>query len=117
MSFETDLVALLKGMCVRTYPDVAPSGTATPYITWQAMGGEALRYGDSTAPDKRNTLLQVSVWGQSRSEALALIRQVDDAVSASVLWQCAPTGEAASSYEPATQLYGSVQTFDIWAGR
>ena len=79
MSMETDLVALLKTVCARTFPDVAPAGTATPYITWQALGGEAMRYGDGTAPDKRNTLIQVSVWSKTRSEALSIVHQVDDA--------------------------------------
>lgn len=117
MSMETDLVTLLKTICARTFPDVAPAGTATPYITWQAIGGEAMRYGDGTAPDKRNTLIQVSVWSKTRSESLSLVRQVDDVISASIAWQSEPLGEAVSTYEPDSQLYGSIQTFDIWAAR
>jgi hypothetical protein len=114
---ESDLVALLKTLCSRAFPDVAPAGTATPYITYQAIGGEAMRYGDGTAPDKRNTLMQVSVWSKTRSEALSIVHQVDDAISDSIAWQSEPQGEAVSTYEPDTQLYGSLQTFDIWATR
>jgi hypothetical protein len=33
MSMEADLVALLKTICARTFPDVAPEGTAVPYIS------------------------------------------------------------------------------------
>ena len=43
MSMESDLVSLLKVICVRTYPDIAPEGTAVPYITWQGIGGDSLR--------------------------------------------------------------------------
>ena len=117
MSMESDLVALLKTLCSRAFPDVAPASTATPYITYQAIGGEAMRYGDGAAPDKRNTLMQASVWAKTRTDALTLIRQVDDAISAASNWQSEPQGEAASTYEPDTQLYGSMQTFDIWATR
>ena len=117
MSMETDLVVLLKTLCSRAFPDVAPAGTATPYITYQAIGGEAMRYGDGAAPDKRNTLMQVNVWAKTRSEALTLIRQVDDAISAASAWQSEPQGEAVSTYEAETQMYGSMQTFDIWATR
>ena len=72
MSLESDLSTLLKTVCPRTFPDVAPSGTAAPFIAWQALGGESLRYLDNTAPDKRNTYMQVSVYSKTRAEALAL---------------------------------------------
>lgn len=117
MSMETDLVALLKTLCARTYPDVAPAGTATPYVTWQAIGGDAMRYGDGTAPDRRAVLMQISVWSKTRQDSLTLVRQIDDAISASIVWQSEPMGEAVSTYEPDSQLYGSIQTFDIWAAR
>lgn len=118
MSMETDLVVLLKGICTRTYPDVAPAGTALPYVVWQSLGGESLRYGDGTAPDKRNTYLQVSVWSATRAEALAMIRQIEDAVATSPLFASAdPEAEARSTYEPDTERYGSIQRFDVWADR
>ena len=37
MSMEADLVALLKTICTRTFPDVAPEGTAVPYITGRGL--------------------------------------------------------------------------------
>lgn len=117
MSMESNLCALLKAICPRVFPDVAPSGTPAPYITWQAIGGEALRYGDGTAPDKRNTLLQVSVWSETRADSLALIHQAEDAICASPTWQAAPQAEAVSTHEPDTQLYGCIQRFDIWSAR
>lgn len=117
MSFETDLDALLKTICPRTYPDVAPFGATTPYITWNTIGGEALRFGDNTAPDKRNAVVQVDVWSKSRLEAINTIRQVEDAICNSSLWQAKPEGEAVSRYEPDDDLRGSLQRFNVWFAR
>lgn len=118
MSMESDLVTLLQSICPRIFPDVAPAGTAVPYVVWQSLGGEALRYGDGTAPDKRNTYLQVAVWSATRAEALALIRQIEDALCASSAFAAIkPESEANSTWEQATQRYGSIQRFDLWASR
>ncbi len=117
MSLESALTGLLNTICPRVYPDLAPAGAVTPYITWQAIGGESLRYGDNTAPDKRNTLLQINVWSKTRMEATTTIRQIEEAICASSAWQAEPSGESRSTYEPDTLLYGSAQDFDIWATR
>ena len=114
---ESTLTTLLKAICPRVYPDVASAGTVAPYITWQSIGGESLRYGDNTAPDKRRTLMQINAWATTRLEAITMIRQVEDAICASSAWQATPQGEAVSDYESDTSLYGSLQTFDIWATR
>ncbi len=118
MSMEADLVTLLQGICPRTYPDIAPAGVTMPYVVWQALGGEAMRYGDGTAPDKRNTYLQVAVWSATRAESLALIHQIEAAIDAAPAFAHArPEAEARAAFEPATQRYGSIQRFDIWAAR
>lgn len=117
MSMESDLATLLKGICARTYPDIAPEGTTTPYITWQGLGGESARFLDNAAADKRNTLMQINVWSKTRLEALTLIRQIEDAICASAAFVGRPQGEPMSTYEPDTLLYGCVQRFDIWSAR
>lgn len=114
---ESDLYALLKGICPRVYPDVAPEGTAKPYITWQAIGGASWRYLDNTPADKRNKLLQVSVWAESRLAALALVHQVEEALCAAVAFTAKPEGEAISITEDSPRLYGEVQRFSIVATR
>lgn len=114
---ETDLSALLKTMCDRVYADVAPLGTAKPYVTWQQIGGPSMRYADNTAMDKRWPLVQVNVWGANRLEALALIRSIEDALCASTAFDVEPQGEPLSTYEPDTKLHGSIQRFSIWAPR
>lgn len=117
MSMESDLSTLLKTICTRTYPDVAPANTASPWITWQGLGGESLRYVEGSAADKRMTLMQISVWSKTRLEALTIIRQVEDAMCASGSFIAMPQGEPASTYEPDTQLYGCIQRFEILSAR
>ena len=118
MSFETELVTLLRAITENVYPDVAPPNAPMPYAVWQAVGGEALRYGDGAAPDKRNTYLQVSVWSATRAESLSLIRQIEETLCVdSTFAAIEPQGEALSTYESDTERYGSIQRFDIWATR
>lgn len=117
MSMETDLFNLLKPICPQVYPDVAPANAIKPYTTWQQIGGEALRYGDNTASDKRWHLMQINVWSTKRTEALTLIRQIEEAVCGFAQWQAEPEGEAMSTYESSTLLYGCIQRFRIFAAR
>ena len=115
MTFEEQLFTVLQAACPRVFPDVAPLGTVTPYLTWQQLGGESLRFVDNTAADKRNILLQVSCWSKTRTEATDLIRQIEDALCASVLFIASPEGEALSLLED--PLRGCIQRFSIYATR
>jgi hypothetical protein len=117
MTMESDLYALLKASCPRVFPDVAPSGTAKPYVTYQALGGKTLRYLDNSAADKRNTLMQVNVWSTTRAEANSLVRQIEDALCATPVFTARPEGEPLSTHEPDTGLYGSIQRFSIYSAR
>ena len=83
MSMEADLTTLLKTVCPRVFPDVAPALTVKPFMTWQVLGGESLRFLDNAAPDKRNTYMQVSVYSTTRLEALALVRAAEAALCGS----------------------------------
>ena len=117
MTMEADLNTLLKTKCPRVFPDVAPSGTALPYVTWQGIGGESLSFLDNTAGDKRHTLMQVNAWSSTRLQALQLIREIEDAMRASGAFVCRPMGEPLSTYEPDVPVYGCMQRFSIWASR
>lgn len=117
MSMESDLFTLLKTACIRVYPDVAPSGAALPYITWQALGGKVLRNLDNTASDKRQTFMQINVWSSSRTEANTLIRQIEDLICASSAMIGTPEDESLSMYEPETHDYGAMQRFTLTALR
>ena len=117
MSMESDLATLLKTICTRTFPDVAPSATAMPYVTWQGIGGESMRFVENSAADRRNTVMQINVWSATRMQSLAMIRQIEDALCASSAFTATPQGEPLSTHEPDTASYGCIQRFDIWAGR
>lgn len=117
MSLESDLPALLRTICPRVHPDVAPAGAARPFMVWQGLGGESLRFLDNTAPDKRNTYMQVSVYSTTRLEALALIRAAEAALCASPAFIAKPQSEPMATYEQDTALYGAIQRFSIWAVR
>ena len=117
MSMESDLSTLLKSVCVRSFPDVAPENTVTPYVVWQQLGGESARLLNNAAADKRNSYLQVSVWSSTRQEALTMIRQIEDLMCASPSFTARPESESVSMYEQDTKRYGSIQRFDVWATR
>ena len=117
MSMESDLFTLLKTACVRVFPDVAPAGTALPYVTWQAIGGKTLRAVNGAALDKRNTLMQINAWATTRTEARTIIQAIEDAMCASASFTADPESEPLSSYEDDTKLYGSTQRFSIHATR
>lgn len=117
MSMETDLQALLKLQCARVFQVIAPAGQTRPYVTWQAVGGKTLRDISNTALDKRNTLVQINVWADTSGAATTLIRAIEDAMCASVAFTADPQGEALSTYEEDTKLYGALQRFSIYAAR
>jgi hypothetical protein len=117
MSMESALQALLLAKCPRTFPDVAPSGTARPFVTWQGLGGESLGFLDNTAASHRHTLMQVSCYATTRFAALLLIRDIEAAIRATTAFIGTPQGEPISVYEDDVQLYGCVQRFEIYATR
>lgn len=117
MTMESELHTLLLTKCPRVFPDIAPSGTVKPFVTWQGIGGESLGFLDNTAADKRKTLLQINAWAATRLQSLALIRDVETAMRGSVAFMASPQGEPMSTYEQDTQLYGCVQRFEIVSTR
>lgn len=117
MSLESDLYAALSAVCARVYPDVAPTNTARPYVTWQQIGGQAPSYLERAVPDKRNAEVQVNVWAATRSEANALALQIEAALTAATAFQSKPVGALFATHEEDLNLYGTNQDFSIWAAR
>lgn len=117
MSMETDLIALLKTLCPTVWEIVAPAETVAPYVTWQGLGGQAWRNLDNSASNKRNTLMQISAWSKSRTEAKAIIRAIEDALCASTAFTATPEGEPLYSFDENTFLFGAFQRFSINATR
>ena len=119
MSMESDLTTLLHTLCPRVFPDFAPSGTVAPYIVYQAIGGQPLRWLDGTAADKRHTLVQIDVWAGTRIAALALSRQVEALISnvGAVPFMAQPENEPAWDSDEDGPLYGCQQDFRIISTR
>lgn len=117
MTIETTLTTLLKVQCANTFPDFAPAGTSAPLVTYDLLGGESLRYVDTTASNKRHGVYRINAWASTRGASLTLIRAIEDAICASTDWQARPTGESESLFDAEMKLYGSSQDFDIWGTR
>lgn len=115
---EPLLDSLLKTICPRTFPDVAPDETPAPFIVWQGMGGQTMRALNGDHCGARNTYMQISVWSKRRLDALGLIRQVEDALIASPDFTVVrPDAEPMGMYDEEVDLHGSIQRFSIWSTR
>ena len=118
MTVESDIFDTLKGLVSnRVYPDSAPNGVTTPYITYTQIGGEAVSFVEGSVPDRKNGLFQINVWAATRAGASALMLQVEAALMTTnrfaVEVQRAPINE----YEPDMVMYGAHQDFSIWSVR
>lgn len=117
MSLETELYDALKALCPRVFPDVAPHDTATPYVTWQQVGGQAPTYLDGSLPDKRCAFVQVNVWATTRLEANALMLQIEQALCDSATLNVTPQSAMQAAFDETTETRGAMQDFEIWATR
>lgn len=98
----------------RVYPDVAPSAAALPRIVYQQVGGAAINYVESSAPDRENGRIQITVWAASRIDAAQLSKAVEDLLLADATLQTEMLGARVAVHEPDTGLRGSRQDFSLW---
>ncbi len=117
MSLESDLYTLLAAQCSRVYPDVGPQNTARPYVTYQQIGGASPAYLERTVVDRRNALMQVNVWADTRLAANTLALAIESALTQATTLQATASGALLALHEPDTGLYGCIQRFSIWAAR
>lgn len=114
MSVESDLFSVLAALVGnRVYPDVAPAAVVLPFITYQQVGGEPANF-LAGLPSKRNARVQINTWAATRVEAMALIRQAEDAVRASALLNATTLGGAVAERDEETMHFGARQDFSIW---
>jgi hypothetical protein len=119
MSFESDLFTLLKAaspaLGTRVFPDFAPVTTARPYCTYQGIGGDVLNMVANVAPGVRNAMLQITVWSNTRKEALEISRAIEDAMCTTSVFKAArPLAAAVADYDAEIPVYGSRQDFTVW---
>lgn len=116
MTLETRIYAALHALCERVFPDVAPFGTATPYVTYQQVGGDSPVYQEGALPDKLNALVQINTWAATRGEASALMRQIEAALVADATLNATPVGALVADVDD-DDLRGAIQDFSLWVPR
>ncbi|MNM43651.1 hypothetical protein D3C81_545320 [compost metagenome] len=110
-SAEKVVVEALKTVTgLSIFPDVAPTGTAGPYVTYQAVGGQDVNGLDGPA-DLENQRMQINVWSATRAATATTMRAARTALVAA---GGIPIGAPVSQYESDTKLYGSRLDFSIW---
>jgi len=117
MSLESLLTTALQVQCPRVFPDVAPYGTQTPFVTYQQIGGDSPTFMDRAVPSKRNSMVQINVFSSTRSEAMTLMLAIEAALIVSTAFQAAPEGAMHADIDEDTDLRTSIQDFSIWSDR
>lgn len=119
MSLETDLVTALQAQCARVYPGDAPLNTPRPFVTWEHIGGDPLRYIDGSAAAQRQALVQIDVWATTKAEAWTLALAIETALAATSVFTARPIGAARGRTERDVEpmLYGAEQEFEILGTR
>lgn len=114
MAIEDDITTRLKTVTARVWPDFAPVGTARPYLTYQFIGGDVINPLSNEPPGKRNAVVQVNTWADTRKQALALSFSIEDAMRAATAFNGKPQSAAIATYDPDVPVYGCRQDFSIW---
>lgn len=115
MSLEATLYSALRALVGdRVFPDVAPPTTARPYITYQAVGGEAVNFVEGGAPGTRNARVQVNVWADTRLQASQVGNAAEDILRSVAALQPVVLGAAVSMFDEDTGLRGQRQDFSFW---
>jgi len=117
VSLESDLYGVLSALCPRVYPDFAPTTEARPYLTWQIIGGSVIAPVSNDMPDKRNAMVQVNVWADTRAQANTMAQQIEEALMGSALFQARPIDALSAAFDDDLSVRGAQQTFSIWASR
>lgn len=117
MALEEDLMAELLAECPQVHVSTAPYDTPMPYVTWQHIGGESMRYTDNTAAAQRKPLIQVNTWAASPLEAFRLLQRIEERLCASPLFTAKPLGDPVGAYDDADIASGYLQTYSILGAR
>lgn len=117
MGLESDLMAALLAECPRVHVGTAPYDTQMPYVTWQHIGGDPLRYVDNTASDKRRPQIQINTWDATPLQAFALIQRIEERLCTADKFQAEPMGEPITAFDDADVSSGYLQAFTILGSR
>ena len=118
MTVESDLVTLLSPLVSgRVFPDVAPTNTTRPYITYQQIGGVAVTFVERAVVPKKNGFIQITCWSSSRAASQALALQVEQAMIEATAFQAEHMSAPTSVHSDELDLYGTEQDFTVWSAR
>jgi hypothetical protein len=117
MTLEAKLTAVLKAVCPHAFTDFAPNGTPRPCITFQQIGGQVIPVLGKEVPSVENAEMQINVWSDTRTEAKALIKQIESALILAATVQAKPLAAPASDFDSDIPVYCSRQDFSIWCDR
>lgn len=112
---EENIATVVGALCSsRVYPDAAPFGVERPYAEYQQVGGESITFFSREIPSKKNGRFSISSWADTRMQAAALARSIEDAIVSSNLFDAEPIGGPISQYEHDLGLFGMTQDFSIF---
>ncbi len=118
MSIESNVYLLLKTLCPNVYPDFAPNNTAKPFITYEQIGGRAIKPLNATVPNLREAVFQINVWSETRSATTALMLAVDAAMRTNTgAFSALPESEMMTTVDEETGLRGAIQDFVVRGAR
>ena len=117
MALEDDLMTALQAECPRVVVGTAPYGTAMPYVTWQHLGGDVLRYADNAPANKRKPLIQINTWAATSLQAFALIQRIEERLCTAAAFTARPHGDPIGAYDDAGVVSGYLQTYSILGTR
>lgn len=117
MSLESDLVATLQTQCPRVHPGDGPLDSERPFITWDHLGGDPLRYLDGTAANKRMAQIQINVWADTKAAALVLSLAIEEALCTAGAYTASPVAALQGGYEHDAGLFRSLQEFTVLGTR
>lgn len=113
MSLESNVYAVLLTVCDNVYPDYAPEDAPRPFITWNQIGGVAIKPLGKDVPNIREAVIQVNVWSTTRLGTSQLILEVDSAMRTATQFSAQPVSEMVSVTDQDTGLRGAIQDFVI----
>lgn len=99
----------------RAYPDEAPEGVVTPYIIYQQSGGQPVNFMDGAQPSKRNARVQVSVWADTRAQAMLIAQQAETTLRGFAPLSVTVLTPFFTNKDDETKRRGTYQFFSCWA--
>ncbi|MCD2164284.1 DUF3168 domain-containing protein [Comamonas koreensis] len=114
MAVEDSLTALLESILPDVFPDMAEEPMPAEFVVYQFVPGEVVKTIANDAPELRNSQVQLTVWTKTRRRSNALMRQIEDLLIQTEVFQARPMASMESDSDADLKLRGSRQDFSIW---